>query len=60
MSGVNLIGPINASLLNTCEPLSAILFSVVLLNLKLQLIDFVGFAFIISTVFILKLGMRGK
>lgn len=36
MSGVNLIGSVNASLLNTFEPLSAIFFSVVLLNLKLK------------------------
>lgn len=58
MSGVNLIGPVNASLLNTFEPLSAIFFSVVLLNLKLQFIDFIGFFFIISTVFILKIGVK--
>lgn len=60
MTGVNLIGPINASLLNTFEPLSAIVFSVILLNLPLQLIDFIGFAFIISTVFILRIGTRKR
>lgn len=60
MTGVNLIGPVNASLLNTFEPLSAILFSVLLLNLKLQVIDFVGFFFIISTVFILKLKIKNN
>lgn len=58
MTGVNLIGPINASLLNTFEPLSAILFSVVLLNLKLQIVDFIGFFLIISTVFILRIGTK--
>lgn len=58
MTGVNLIGPVNASLLNTFEPLSAILFSVLLLNLKLQLVDFIGFALIISTVFILKMKIK--
>lgn len=58
MTGVNLIGPVNASLLNTFEPLSAIIFSIILLDLKLKLIDFIGFLFIISTVFILKLNIK--
>lgn len=58
MTGVNLIGPVNASLVNTFEPLSAILFSVLLLNLRLKLIDFIGFFFVISTVFILRLKVR--
>lgn len=58
MTGVNLIGPVNASLVNTFEPLSAILFSVLLLNLRLKLIDFIGFFFVISTVFILRLQVR--
>ncbi|MCI5997859.1 MAG: EamA family transporter [Peptoniphilaceae bacterium] len=60
MTGVNLIGPVNASLLNTFEPLSAILFSVMLLNLKLKFVDFLGFALIISTVFILKIKTINK
>lgn len=60
MTGVNLIGPVNASLLNTLEPLSAIFFSVVLLNLKLQLMDYIGFFLIISTVFILKIGVNNR
>lgn len=60
MTGVNLIGPVNASLLNTLEPLSAIFFSVFLLNLKLQLVDFIGFFLIISTVFILKIGVKNN
>ena len=53
MTGVNLIGPVNASLVNTFEPLSAILFSVLLLNLRLKLIDFIGFFFVICKFFIL-------
>lgn len=55
MYGINKIGPVKASMLNTLEPLSAIVFCALFLHLRLHLLDYLGFLFILSTIFILKL-----
>lgn len=53
MQGVKLIGATHASLYVSVEPLTSALLSFLWLKVSFQLLDFVGFLLIISTVFIL-------
>lgn len=55
MQGVKLIGPTHASLYACVEPVAAAILSSVWLKAPFTLIDLIGFAFIISTIFILTL-----
>ena len=56
--GVKYIGPTKASLLASVEPLSSTLASVLWLHTKLEWIDYLGFLFIVATVFVLSLKKR--
>lgn len=51
--GIKLLGSTKGSILATVEPLSAVFFSVFLLNVKFTLIDWLGTACIISMIIIL-------
>ncbi len=51
--GIKLIGSTKGSILATVEPLSAVFFSVFLLNVRFTLIDWLGTACIISMILIL-------
>ena len=53
LQGVQDIGPVNASMLACIEPISASLFAHFWLGTKFIYIDLIGFAMILSTVFIL-------
>lgn len=55
MTGVKLVGASSASMLACIEPVAATVFSVAWLKVEFQSIDFVGFVFVISTVFIISL-----
>lgn len=60
MEGVKLIGATHASLYASVEPLSSALLSFFWLKVPFQAMDIVGFAFIISTIFILFLSSNGE
>ncbi|MDO4396538.1 MAG: DMT family transporter [Clostridia bacterium] len=51
--GVNLIGPVKASMLASIEPVSATVIMVIWLKESFQFLDFVGFMCIFVTVFLL-------
>lgn len=51
--GIKLLGSTKGSILATVEPLSAVFFSVFLLNVRFTLIDWIGTACIISMIIIL-------
>ena len=53
LQGVQDIGPVNASMLACIEPISASLFAYLWLGTEFIFIDLIGFAMILSTVFIL-------
>ena len=53
LQGVQDIGPVNASMLACIEPISASLFAYFWLGTEFIYIDLIGFAMILSTVFIL-------
>lgn len=55
LSGVRMVGASSASMLACIEPVAATVISVVWLKVKFQAIDLVGFAFVLSTVFIISL-----
>ena len=55
LSGVRMVGAANASMLACVEPVAATVISVVWLGVEFQLIDLIGFAFVLSTVFIISL-----
>ncbi len=55
LSGVKLVGAANASLLACIEPVAATVVSVVWLKVRFDLIDLVGFVFIMAAVFIISL-----
>lgn len=55
LSGVKLIGPTRASLIACVEPVSAALLSALWLEVKFELVDLIGFALIISTIFIISI-----
>lgn len=59
MQGVKLIGATHASMYASVEPASAALLSVLWLKVRFEIMDFVGFAFIILTIFILPLTSKG-
>ncbi len=54
-SGLGLIGPTRASILGATEPLVSAILSVVWLRVAFMPMDYVGFALIVSTIFILAL-----
>ena len=53
LQGISDIGPMKASMLASVEPISATLFSVLWLKNSFQLMDFLGFICIITTIFLL-------
>ena len=53
MAGLTIIGPVRASMLATTEPVAATVFSFLWMGTKFTGIDLVGFALILSTVFLL-------
>lgn len=53
LHGISLIGPVKGSMIASVEPVSATLFSVLWLKSSFMFIDFIGFVFIMTTVFIL-------
>ena len=53
MQGIQDVGPVKASMLAATEPLSATVFSALWLGTAFSLTDLVGFACIISTIFLL-------
>ena len=55
IQGVSLVGSVKGSLLSSVEPVSATLFAVAWLGTAFQPIDIVGFACILSTVFLLSM-----
>lgn len=55
LEGVRLIGSTRASLYACVEPLAAAIIGILWLNIRFDAIDWVGSAFIISTVFILSI-----
>ena len=55
LTGVKLVGASSASMLACIEPVAATVFSVAWLKVEFQSIDFIGFVFVISTVFIISL-----
>lgn len=58
MSGLKYISPVAAGLLNALEPLSAFLFSVLLLGDHLGLVQLLGIALVIGNVVLLSLAKR--
>lgn len=55
LSGVRLAGATNASMLACIEPVAATMISVIWLKVEFQMIDLIGFLFVLSTVFIISL-----
>lgn len=53
MEGIKLIGPVKASMVASAEPVSATIISFLWLGTAFGIMDIVGFAFIICTVFLL-------
>lgn len=53
LTGVKLVGAAGASMLACIEPVAATVISVVWLKVRFQMIDLLGFVFVISTVFII-------
>jgi drug/metabolite transporter (DMT)-like permease len=53
MQGITDIGPVRASMLASTEPLSATILAVVWLNTTFAPTDFIGFAAIMATIFLL-------
>lgn len=51
--GVSVIGPVKGSLISSIEPVSATLFAVLWLGSSFVAMDFLGFACILSTIFLL-------
>ena len=55
LTGLKVIGPTNATLLASVEPLSSIVFMVIFLGTTLHILDYVGMTCIMLTVLILTL-----
>jgi len=53
LQGISDIGPMKASMLASVEPISATIFSVIWLKNAFELMDFIGFVCIITTIFLL-------
>ena len=60
LSGVQMVGASNASMLASIEPVAATVISVVWLKVQFQVIDFIGFIFVLSTVFIISINEKKK
>ena len=60
LEGIRLIGSTRASLYACVEPLAATLIGIFWLHIRFDLIDWVGSAFIVSTVFILSIKTEDK
>lgn len=58
LTGVKLVGASSASMLACIEPVAATVISVVWLKVRFQVVDLLGFAFVLSTVFIISLNDR--
>ena len=54
LRGINEVGPVKASVFGCMEPLTAALLSAVWLGSSFSVADIAGFAFILSTIFILR------
>ena len=54
LRGINEVGPVKASVFGCMEPLTAALLSAVWLGSNFSVADIAGFAFILSTIFILR------
>lgn len=59
MEGVRCVGPKKASLYASVEPVSATIFSVVWMHNSFGRMDLVGFACVISTIFLLAVDKKG-
>lgn len=53
LNGVKYIGPTKSSLFASAEPLASTIVSVVWLKVGLELLDYVGFIFIVAAVLLL-------
>ena len=60
LSGVKILGATKASLFACVEPLASAVLSVLWLKVRLELIDILGFVFIIATIFILAYKRKEK
>lgn len=60
LEGVRLIGSTRASLYACVEPLAAAIIGILWLHIRFDLIDWIGSAFIISTIFILSVKPKEK
>lgn len=58
MEGIRCVGPKKGSLYASVEPVSATVFSVLWMHARFELIDLIGFACIISTIFLLALDKK--
>ena len=58
LQGVQLVGASNASMLACVEPVAATVISVVWLHVEFQMMDLLGFLFVLSTVFIVSLNQK--
>ncbi|MBP9999917.1 MAG: DMT family transporter, partial [Clostridiales bacterium] len=53
LQGVADVGAVKASLLSSVEPVSSTVISVLWLHTKFEIIDIIGFACILATIFLL-------
>ena len=53
-----MVGATNASMLACVEPVAATVISVLWLKVEFQMIDLIGFVFVLSTVFIVSLNQK--
>lgn len=60
LQGIQEIGAVKASMLASIEPVAATLFSFVWLKTPFTSIDIIGFAFIMTTVFLLSKKPKSK
>ena len=58
LQGVQLVGAANASMIACVEPVAATVFSVVWLHVQFQMVDLLGFVFVLSTVFIVSMNQK--
>ena len=58
LTGVQMVGETNASMLACVEPVAATVISVLWLKVEFQMIDLIGFVFVLSTVFIVSLNQK--
>ena len=58
LTGVQMVGATNASMLACVEPVAVTVISVLWLKVEFQMIDLIGFVFVLSTVFIVSLNQK--